>query len=136
MDSFSQDGVAVIESAKAHAHKYHHSHISPEHMLLGVVEAGGPEALKIIKRGRATPDQVVQLVRHHLREGEHDIPADKLTFSERGKRVLEAARQASARAKAPKVDARHILLGLSTIPHTVAAAVLGAIDLKGEDAFS
>ncbi|HLX59740.1 MAG TPA: Clp protease N-terminal domain-containing protein [Planctomycetota bacterium] len=136
LDQFSPEGAAVIERARASAKKYRHSHISPEHLLLGIVEAGGDTALKIIKRGRATPAQIAELVRHHLREGEYDIPADQLGFSERGKRVLDAARQECARLQAPKVEPRHILLGLSKVPNTVAAAVLGAVDLKGEDAFS
>lgn len=135
-DNFTPEGVAVIDRAKEYARKYRHSHISPEHLLLSIVEAGGTEALKIIQRGRATPDQMVQLIKHHLREGENDIPAEQLNFSERGKRVLEAARLESVRLQAPKIEPRHILLGLSKVHNTVAAAVLGAVDLKGDEAFS
>ncbi len=132
---YSPDGIAVLERAREHSRKYRHSHISPEHLLLGVIDAGGAESTKILRRGRATPDQMRELVRHHLREGENDIPADQLNFSERGKRVLEAARQESIRLQT-KIEPRHILLGLSKVPNTVAAAVLGAVDLKGDEAFS
>ena len=135
-DSFTPEGAAVIERAKEHARKYRHSHISPEHLLLSIVEVGGTEALKIVQRGRATPAQMVLLIQHHLREGENDIPIEQLNFSERGKRVLEAARQESLRVQAPKIEPRHMLLGLSKVQNTVAAAVLGAVDLKGDEAFS
>lgn len=135
-EQFSPESEAVIERAKAHARKYRHSHISPEHLLLSVVEVGGREALSILQRGRATPAQIVLLIQHHLREGENDIPIDQLSFSERGKRVLEAARQESLRVQAPKIEPKHILLGLSKVHNTVAAAVLGAVDLKGDEAFS
>lgn len=135
-DHFSPEGAAVIQRAKEHARKYRHSHISPEHLLLSIVETGGVEALKIIQRGRATPAQMVLLIQHHLREGENDIPIEQLNFSERGKRVLEAARQESVRVQASTIEPRHILLGLSKVHNTVAAAVLGAVDLKGDEAFS
>ncbi len=135
-DQFTPEGAAVIERAKEHARKYKHSHISPEHLLLSIVEVGGPEALKILQRGRATPAQVTLLIQHHLREGDNNIPADQLNFSERGKRVLEAARLESVRVQSPHIEPRHILLGLSKVHNTVAAAVLGAVDLKGDEAFS
>jgi len=135
-EHYSPEGVAVIERAKEHARTYRHSHISPEHLLLSIVEVGGTEALKIIQRGRATPAQMVLLIQHHLREGENDIAIEQLNFSERAKRVMEAARQESARTQSEKIEPRHILFGLSKVHNTVAAAVLGAVDLKGDEAFS
>jgi ATP-dependent Clp protease ATP-binding subunit ClpC len=131
---FSPEGNAVLEQARKSARQYRHSHITPEHLLLGILAAGEAETMKVIKRGRATPQQMAELVKHHLRAGEND-PAEELNFSERGKRVLEAARVESVRVQSEKIAPAHILLGLSRVPNTVAAAVLGAVDLKGDDMF-
>ena len=132
----SAETIAVLALARKLCRHYRHAYITPEHLLLGVIDAGGADALKIVKRGKATPAQMRKLVEHHLREGEHDVPEEQLNFSERAKRVLEAARLECARQQAAQLEPRHLLQGLGKIPNTVAAAVLGAVDLKGEDIFS
>ena len=135
-DNYSEESIAVLAQARQLSKHYRHAYITPEHVLLGILEKGGDDALKIVKRGKATTAQMTKLVEHHLREGENDIPLHVLNYSERAKRVLDAARAESARQNAPAIAPRHLLAGLSKVPNTVAAAVLGAVDLKGDDIFS
>lgn len=132
----SAETTAVLALARKLSRHYRHAYITPEHLLLAVIDAGGTEAQKIIKRGKATPAQMRKLVEHHLREGENDVPEEQLTYSERAKRVIEAARQERAKQQSPYLEPRHILQGLGKVQNSVAAAVLGAVDLKGDDIFS
>ena len=134
-DLFNAEASSAVLKATEYARKYKHSHISPEHLLLGILESAGEETQKVIRRGRATSQQMIELVKHHLRIGELEIPDGQLNFSERGKRVIEAARQECTRTQSEKVEPKHILFGLSKVPNTVAAAVLGAVDLKEDELF-
>jgi len=134
-DHFNLEAAAAIKKATAYARQYKHSHISPEHLLLGILDSAGPETQTVLRRGRASAQQMTELVKHHLRIGENEIPDGELNFGERSKRVIEAARLECARVTAEKVEPKHILYGLSKVTNTVAAAVLGAVDLKGDDMF-
>jgi ATP-dependent Clp protease ATP-binding subunit ClpC len=132
-DKYTQATRDVIERAKQSVMKYKHTHLTPEHILLGLVEVNDPEVMKGLKIGKATPDQIRVLVQHHLRIGDLQIPENQLAFSERAKRVIEAAREESIRAQKPQIGPEHILLGLTRVKNTIASAVLAAIDL-GTDA--
>ena len=92
VEAYSEQSLTVLAQARQLSKHYRHAYITPEHVLLGILEKGGDEALRIVKRGKASPAQMIKLVERHLREGENDIPLHTLNFSERGKRVLEAAR--------------------------------------------
>lgn len=127
---------AALAAARKLCRHYRHAYITPEHILLGLLEAGGPDAMRIVKRSKATPAQMKKLVEHHLRAGDNDVLEERLNFSERAKRVLEAARVESVKQQAEQIEPRHVLHGLGKVPNTVAAAVLGAVDLKGDDIFS
>jgi ATP-dependent Clp protease ATP-binding subunit ClpC len=129
-DRFTPATRDVIAQAKKSVREYKYTHITPEHILLGILAAGDGVVLKGIKAGKATPAQIKVLVQHHLRPGEHDVPEEQLSLSERAKRVVEAAKEESVRAQKPQIAPEHLLLGLTRVRNTVASAVLAAVDLQ------
>ncbi len=119
----------AIEKARESVKAYKHTHITPEHILLGLIALNHESVNRGFKLGKATPDQIKILVQHHLRVGEYVIADDLLSFSERAKRVIETAREEAQRVQKPQIGPEHLLLGLARVKNTVAAAVLAAVDL-------
>jgi ATP-dependent Clp protease ATP-binding subunit ClpC len=131
-DRFKPATREVITRAKTSVAKFRHAYVTPEHILLGILDAGGEPALTALKRASATAEQIRVLVERHLRNGEFEIKAEELSFSERGKRVVETAREEATKAKAAQIGPEHLLLGLLLVRNTVAGAVLRAVDLNEE----
>ena len=133
VDRFTPGVRDVIERAKASVMKYKHTHITPEHLLLGLVDSADTAIQKGFTIANATPAQVRVLVEHHLRGGETVLKVEDLTFSERAKRVIETAREEAQRASREQIAPEHLLLGLTRVRNTVASAVLAAVDLKEDE---
>jgi len=132
LDRFSPSTRDALERSKVSVAAFKHSHITPEHLLLGMLESSDATLSKALALGKAKPAQLKILVQRHLRLGEYEIAADQLTFSERAKRVLETAREESVRAQNPQIGPEHLLLGLIRVRNTVASAVLAAVDLDAD----
>jgi ATP-dependent Clp protease ATP-binding subunit ClpC len=132
-DRFTPATRQVIEQAKLSVLKYKHTHITPEHLLLAIVETNDPVLAKGFHIGKATPAQIKVLVEHHLRIGDILLADDQLTFSERAKRVIETAKDESVKSQKTQIGPEHLLLGLARVRNTVAAAVLAAVDLKEDE---
>lgn len=131
-DRFKPATRDVVARAKASVTRYKHAYITPEHLFLGILDVGGEPVLTGLRQASATPEQLRELLERHLRPGDFSIPEDQLGFSERAKRVVETAREESARAKADQIGPEHLLLGLLQVQNTVAGAVLRAADLNDE----
>jgi ATP-dependent Clp protease ATP-binding subunit ClpC len=129
-DRFTQSLRETIERAKQSVLKYQHTHITPEHLLLGLLSLEDAQVLRGLKSGKASPPQLRVLVERHLRTGDLIIQEDQLGFSERAKRAIEVAREESVRAQKSQIGPEHLLLGLAQVKNTVAAAVLAAVDLN------
>ena len=132
IDQFLETTRDVIQLAKASSIEFKHTHITPEHLLLGLLKQQGGEAARVLERAQASPEQIRDLILHHLRPGDDSIPEHLIGFSERAKRVIEAARQEAQRLRAPQVGPEHLLLGLTLVPNTVSGAVLRAVGLTTE----
>jgi ATP-dependent Clp protease ATP-binding subunit ClpC len=132
LDRFTTSTRELIQLAKKSTVQFKHSHITPEHILLGMLQLNDPGVIKALKSVKMDAQKIKVLVDHHLRPGQYDISEDDLTFSERAKRVIEAAKEECIRAQQKQIGPEHLLLGLLRIPNTVAHAVLAAVDLKDD----
>jgi ATP-dependent Clp protease ATP-binding subunit ClpC len=132
-DRFTAGTRESIERAKASVMKYKHTHITPEHILLGIVDGSDAAVQKGLKIGKATPAQIRVLIEHHMRPGELVLKDEQIGFSERAKRVIEAAQEEAQTAKKEQIGPEHVLLGLARVRNTVASAVLAAIDLHEDE---
>ncbi len=129
-DRFTPEVREVIAAAKISVMQYKHTHITPEHILLGILAGNYSDLQTVLKSGSASVQQITDLVKHHLRPGEEAIPEKLLNFSERAKRVIEAARQEAQRARSEKIGVGHLLLGLTQVSNTVCGAVLRAVEVN------
>lgn len=131
-DRFTDATRNAIALAKQSVVQFRHTHITPEHMLLGLLGDGSPAVLTALKTGKATPEQIRLLVLQHLRPNPSGIPEEMIRFSERAKRVIETAKEEAVRAKVEQIGPEYLLLGLTRVANTVCGAVLRAVDVKTE----
>jgi ATP-dependent Clp protease ATP-binding subunit ClpC len=122
----------VLEQARRLVVEFKHTHITAEHIMLALLASGGPAVEAALSRGRAHKAQVDELIRHHLRPGDEPIPERLITFGERAKRVLEAAKVEAQRVRAAQVGPEHLIVGLTQIPNTICGAVLRAVGVSTE----
>lgn len=128
-DHFAPATREALDQAKRLVTELKHTHITPEHMLLALLASHGGGVAMVLQQGSASGEQIRELVMHHLRPGAEVIPEHLITFSERGKRVLEAARQEAQRLRASQAAPEHLLAGLTLVPNTVCGAVLRAVGI-------
>ncbi|MCZ7648523.1 MAG: hypothetical protein M5U26_25235 [Planctomycetota bacterium] len=131
-DRFTPATRNAIALAKERVVEYKHTHITPEHILLGLLTDGDEKVVAALTKAKASAEQVRALVTHHMRPGDEGIPEHLITFSERAKRVIETAKEEAQRARAAQIGPEHLLLGLTRVPNTVCGAVLRAVDLTTE----
>jgi ATP-dependent Clp protease ATP-binding subunit ClpA len=131
-ERFSEELRDAILRAKQSAIDFKHTHVTPEHMMLGLLMAPPDGVMAILTHAKATPEQIRQLILHHLRADAQGIPEEMISFSERGKRVIEAARQEAQRFRSKQVQSEHLLLGLAQVTNTVCSAVLRAVGITSE----
>jgi ATP-dependent Clp protease ATP-binding subunit ClpC len=121
---------AIILKARASSERYKHTHVTPEHLLLGLLENNPTEVAALFNGASANPEQIRALIAHQLRPGTNAPSTnDPLGFSERAKRVLAAAEEEARRDGSEQARPKHLLLGLMAVGNTVCGAVLRAVDL-------
>jgi len=131
-DRFTQSTRDAVQMAKQSSLEFKHTHITPEHILLGLLKQSDVGVNKAVSHAKASPEQIRELVLHHLRADDKGISEHLMTFSERGKRVIELARHEAQRLRADQLAPEHLLLGLTLVPNTVCGAVLRAVGLTTE----
>ena len=131
-DRFMDSTREAIRLARQSSMEFKHTHITPEHLLLGLLKREDVSLDKAFGTARASRTQIRELVLHHIRPGEEGIPEHLVAFSERAKRVIESARLEAQRVRASQMAPEHLLLGLSMVPNTVCSAVLRAVGMTTE----
>ena len=129
-DTYSTETYQLMALAKRSVLKYKHPYITPEHMLLSILELNSVPLQKVLAASQATPEQIRQLMKAHLRDGDTVQEESQIKFSERAKRVIEASKQEARRAGVAQVAPEHFLLGLTKVTNTVCGAVLRAVRIN------
>lgn len=101
--------------------------LTPEALLLGLIEIEGSEVLTILASQGANLEQAKQALREYLAslsraEGNNSPAALKL--SDETKKVLEMAVEAARERGLTYIGAPHLLLGILMMPHLAATQIL------------
>lgn len=129
---FEKETRAVVKCAKKAALHYRHTHVTPEHLLLGLLETDDKTPRLLLASTEARPEQIRALIDRQLRPGSVVMTEEQLGFSERAKRVLAKAEEEARRDGKKQAAPKHLLLGLYAVDNTVCSAVLRAVDLSPE----
>lgn len=110
LQRFTEDARTAVKAAQLEARELHHDHIGPEHVLLGILAAGGPGA-KALNSLNMTLESVRDRVRSEIGQGSHS-GSGHLPFTKDAKVVLELSLREALRLGHNYIGSEHILLGL------------------------
>lgn len=110
LQRFTEDARNAVKSAQLEARELHHDHIGPEHLLLGILAAGGAGA-KALNSLNMTLDSVRARIRSEIGQGAHS-GTGHLPFTRDAKIVLELSLREALRLGHNYIGTEHILLGL------------------------
>ncbi|NQU17606.1 MAG: ATP-dependent Clp protease ATP-binding subunit [Candidatus Saganbacteria bacterium] len=120
-DYFGESAQKVIHLGKEEATRLSHDHLTPEHILLGLVKEEGV-VYKILEALKIDMVDIFSEIESLIGRGEK--ASREITLSPRSKKVLELAYNVAKELGAPLVEAEHILLGLIREGNSIAAQAL------------
>ena len=127
---FTERADAVIRQASESARELKHTHVGPEHILLGLLHENEGLAGKALERFGVTNEQVRAQILRVVGPTERATPGS-LPFTPRAKHVLELAEQQARNFGLEDIGTEHILLGLTQDPG-IAERILAAFDADAE----
>lgn len=120
-DYFSESAQKVIHLASQEAKRLKHDHLTPEHLLLGLIREEGA-AYQILKDLSVEGVELFSDIESLIGRG--DGGKKEVTLSPRAKKVLELAYNAARELGYGFVGSEHILLGIIREGESIAAQVL------------
>jgi GntR family transcriptional regulator len=109
---FDDEARVALAYAVEEAHALGHDFVEPEHLLLGLLRAGGAAATAVGRRGAPAGDVRADVL-GELRPGTSTGGWGELPHASRSKRVLEDAAGAARRSGAAAVGGDHLLAALA-----------------------
>lgn len=121
---FTEKARQIVYQSQQEAIGLDENYVSPEHLLLGLLDVEGNLGLRVLERLGIQPDEVRsevkrQVVPSKANGGEKDI---KLT--PRAKKVIDLAYEEARRLKNKSISSEHLLLALIAEGENLAARVL------------
>ncbi|MGW4631665.1 ATP-dependent Clp protease ATP-binding subunit [Nocardia sp. NPDC004415] len=115
----------LVGSAREAAQEWGNTEITPEHLLYAATEA--EPGRSIVAELSLDPDQVAEQMQDYLDTGSpSDSDITDITLSPATKLALRAAQRQAAQAGSSYIGPEHILLGIASLPDSVAAQALVA----------
>lgn len=127
-ERFTDRARRVVVLAQEHARLCGQTHVEPEHVLLGVLDAEGP-AVEILGAFGVSVDDVRRRVTEQIGRSDR-VVAGHVAFTSRGKKVLESALREALQLGCNYIGTEHILLGILRQGEGVAAQVLADADVN------
>ncbi len=124
-----------LARAREEAVRFRHDYVGTEHMLLGLLDAGGV-GNEVLDRLGVDPEEVRKRVAAAVRRGSAGPALGELPYTSRAKKVLELAMAAARELDQAHVGTEHILLGLLREEKGIAANVLRTLGVTPEAARS
>jgi len=136
-DRFTDRAQRVVVLAQAEAARFNHSHIGPEHMLLGLLAENDGAGAKALQSLGVSHEGAERQVARILGRGTGPLPGGRPFFNPQGKRILDLAASESSRRSDGYIGTEHLLLGLLAVCklHDVdgaAAQVLAGLGINSD----
>jgi Clp amino terminal domain, pathogenicity island component len=122
-DKFTRRSRTVLDLAAKEAERLGHSHITTEHLLLGMLLEGEGVAAHVLADRGVQVDQLRQLLLQRL-ESVPRCDRQRVGLSPDAKRALELSIAEANRLRHHYVGTEHLLLGLVAERHSTAADIL------------
>ena len=125
LDRFTDRARKAMSLAQAEARRFNHDCVGPEHILLGLIKAGGIGA-GILEELRVDPRAVRLELEKRLKQGASPVAMGLLPQTPRGRKVVDHALEEAREFGLNYVGTQHLLLGVMRDGQGVAAQALGA----------
>jgi len=123
-DAFSEQTIELLQRAGEKAHELHRTELDTEHLLY--VLADTDVGLALFKELKLSPDDIKSYLDQHAPHGVSPVEAttDRMTISPRLKKVFVHAFEASHELGHSYVGPEHLLIGLASVPDSLAGTLL------------
>jgi len=120
-DYFSEDAQKVVHLAREEAKRLTHDHLTPEHLLLGLIKEEGL-AYKVLESLGINLVELFSDIESLIGRGEKS--PERITLSPRTKKVFDLAYKSARELGSAYVGPEHILLGITREGESIAAQAL------------
>jgi ATP-dependent Clp protease ATP-binding subunit ClpC len=130
-DKFTERARRVLTLAQEEAHRFNHSYIGTEHILLGLVREGDGVAAKVLANLGVELNKVRSAVEFIIGRGDRTVLGE-IGLTPRAKKVIELAVDEARRLNHSYIGTEHLLLGLVREGEGIAAGVLESLGVNLE----
>ncbi len=121
-DAFSSQTLEILQRAGEKAHELNRSDLDTEHLLYVLADTDVGAAL--LKELKLSPDDIKGYIDQHAQRGTAEVSVDQMTISPRLKKGFNFAFQASRDLGHSYVGPEHLLIGLASVPESIAGTLL------------
>lgn len=121
-DAFSEQTLEILQRAAEKAHELNRSEVDSEHLLY--VLADTDVGMALLKELKLSPSDIKGYIDQHAQPGSGEVAPDKMTISPRLKKAFNFAFQASRDLGHSYVGPEHLLIGLASVPDSIAGTLL------------
>jgi ATP-dependent Clp protease ATP-binding subunit ClpA len=114
----------VIKLSEAEARRLHHTHVTPEHYLFGILKKGNGGGFQMLVDAKVNTAALQSEVEAHLARSQRSRSVAPLLPSMEAKAVIDTLQMIAARMDHNWRDSGHLLVALTEVKPTFAAAVL------------
>ena len=132
-EKFTERARLVLRLAQEEAQKLNHNYIGTEHLLLGLIDEGEGQAVKMLQALDIQPNKVRKSVMHIIGRGDR-IVLGEVGLTPRAKKVMELAVDEARWLNHHYIGTEHLLLGLVREGEGIAAGVLESLGVNLERA--
>lgn len=131
-DAFSEQTMELLQRAAEKAHELHRRELDTEHLLYVLADTDVVAAL--LKELKLSPQDLRGYIDQHAQKGTEDADAsmERMTISPRLKKAFQYAFQASRDLGHSYVGPEHLLIGLASVPESIAGTLLKKYGVTAE----
>jgi Clp amino terminal domain, pathogenicity island component len=129
-ERFSEELQEAMAAIKRQAVQWRHNYIGTEHVLLGLL-AEPNTATALLESAAADPSQVRRAVARRLSLGASQA-AERIPWTPYARRILTLAGESANEHDAPRIECRHVLIGILRLGRGRAADALGRVGVTVE----
>jgi ATP-dependent Clp protease ATP-binding subunit ClpA len=122
-DKFSESARGAVRLAQEEARALRHTHVGPEHLLLGLLQAADPLCLQVVTSLQLSVDSIRERVLFIIGTGEHPVEGE-IPLTPAAKQVFRIAADVAKHARHSQVDGIDLLLGLTQEQKSIGGRVL------------
>ncbi len=128
----------VINRSGAEAKRLGHSHIAPEHLMLGLLHQYNGQAYKLIERLNINPDELRTSIEASILPGRKAVASDRMTIDSMPmlrttERVMRFVEMEAKALGSKKLTTTHMLLALMRVGGTILHGIMTERNVSYDD---